>query len=317
MPTPTIQLLVNSEDYLFQKHLKRLLADLVLPEDRDFNFERLSVKGLAADQMLDRFRTPPMMGASRTVVLDQFELCKKDVLERLEPYFKNPEPTTNVILIASKIDGRLKFFKTFKEHGTVVEFKTLYDNKLAEFIVYEAKDRGLIIDLRAAQDLSDAVGNHLMSLVSELEKLALYVHPRNTITQADVGQVVAEGLVHNVFRITNLIGQKNLYESLNLARRMVEQGEPIIRLVALIIGHFRKLLLVSDSRGLASNELAKVIGVPPFFLKDYEQQAKRFGSESLKLIFKKLMVFSIGLRSSGAGPETLLEGFLQDLCLNS
>lgn len=314
MTTPVIQLLLNGEEFLLQRHLKRLFKKLIDPATRDFNFERVSARDRTGEQLVGAFQTLPMMADSRTVVVDDFETFKKDDLEALSSYFQNPNPQTHVILIADKIDKRTGFYKKFAKVGEVIEFKAPYANKVPAFIQQEAQTMGLLLEPGCADVLAEAVGTNLMSLVGELEKLKLYVHPGKNVTRKQVSDLVSTGLVSNVFAITNLIGQKRYHEVHKIYVRMKEQGEPVIRIVALVINHFRKLMLTKSFRG-GEKELASLLGVHPFFVKDYSSQAQKFSEEGLKGIYKGLMELSVGLRSVGASSETLFQGFLQGVCV--
>ena len=105
-------------------------------------------------------------------------------------------------------------------------------------------------------------------------------------------------------------------KSFSLFHRFHEQGEPVVRTVSLIISHFRKLLLLKEAQTQKTSEpLEKILGVHPFFVKDYLSQAKAFTQNDLRKIFTNLMSLSENMRSSNMSQETLFENFLQNVCV--
>lgn len=310
---PVIQLLINGEDFLLSRHLNGLLEKIVDPATRDFNFERVSAKELSGSELVDRFRTPPLMAAVRTVVVKDFDLVKKHDQDRVLTYLQNPSPQTNVILIAGKLDRRTEFYRKLSRLVAVIEFKAPYPNRVADFVWEQARQMDLRLEPAATGLIAEALGTDLRGIVSELEKLALYVWPKKDVTRQDVSALVAAGVVENIFAITHVIGERHFGRALALFRRMVDQGEPVIKIVALVVGHFRKLLLASAAG--PGEDLAALLGIHPFFVKEYRAQLKRFTPGELAWVYRRLMDVSVGLRSDGASPQTLFETFLMDVCI--
>lgn len=305
------QLLICGEDYLLERHLKRVLSQIVDSATRDFNFEKYSAKDVSISQSLEKIKTFPMMADSRVVVIENFDHYKAEDLEKMLPVLKEDLPT-HMIFIASKTDKRTKFYKTFSQCGEVIEFKKPYRNQLADFLRQEAKVLKVDLEVGVAELMVELVGTDLMSLIQELEKLSLYALPEKKVTKKDVQELVAQGLVDNIFELGNLIGQKKLSEASQLFERMIEQGEPVIKIVSLIIGHFRKILLTKEnSTSRSPQPLAQLLKVPAFFTKDYEKQARLFPLPELRKVYRTLMQLSEELRFSRIDRNLLFLNFIQ------
>lgn len=318
MSSPVIQLLISGEDFLCRRHLDAQLKKLVDPSMKDFNFERLSAREVKAEWIINSLNTAPMMAEHRVIVVDDLEALSKEDQEKLAGYFQNPNPQTHLFLVGEKVDKRTAFFKALEKTADVVEFKPIYENQLPRFVMEEARRLSLTIDASAATLLASLVGRDLGSLVSELEKLALFVHPEKTIRERHVIDLVSAGLVDNIFQITNLIGSKKYAAAHALMTRMQEQGEAVVKVVALVINHFRKLLLAKshlEKNPGDSQALPQILGVPSFFVKDYTGQIRLFSDDELKRIYQRLMDVSVQIRSTGASAETCFDAFLQRVCL--
>ena len=301
---------------MYRRYLGQLLAKLVEPETKDFNFDRVSARDMSFEKILSVLQTPPMMAERRTVLIEDFEDLSKKGQEAFESYLDSPNPQTVCVLITKKIDKRTTFYKKLKTIALIQEFKKPYPNQLPQFVQEHARELEVSLAPGLAQVLVEVVGQDLSHLVMELEKLKIYIAPRTQITKEDVLALSSQGLVDNIWDLASVLGQKDLSMSLNLFRRILEQGESVIALVAMAITHFRKLLLTSDFKAHPTEgPLEKVLGVHPYFVKDYERQAKGFSLEGLKKLYQRLMRLSEDLRSSQVSKELLFTNFLMEVCV--
>lgn len=307
-----IQLVINEEDFLTSRHVKKILKEWVDPAIKDFNFEHCSLREHALAKILTSLKTPPMMADTRTVVVDDLEILKKEDEEQLVRYFENPNPGTRLLLLTRKIDKRTALYKILIRVAKVYEFKRPYPNRVPEFIVQEANNLSLTLENGVAPLLAELVGGDLMSLVSELEKLKLFIHPQTRIRREHVTQLVGTGLVDQVWALGEKVARRDLNGSLELVRRMLEQGEAPIAIVALLVSQFRKVFLAQNhALRRLPQPLESLLGVPTFVTGEYMTQAKSFSALQLKKIFQRLMRLSEDLRRSGVSSPTLLNDFVQ------
>lgn len=334
-----IVLIINEEDFLAERFLKSLLEKYLDAATRDFNFDRVSARDTSLDRVADLCRTPPMMAASRTIVVDDFELAlkkavaaddtdtpsspakrKKTVLaDAFMAYLASPLAETHLILVARGADRRSRLYKAVAAAGTVHEFKRPYEDKLPAFVAEQARFIGLTISSEAAEHLAEVAGPELGSLAGELEKLLLYVHPRKAISLNDVESLAAQGAAVNVFALGETLARRNLSDSLRLYRRMAEQGEVAVKIQALLITHFRKLLLICEAidakRQAGDAELASCAGVSPYFIKGYRAQLKLTNQCALRKNYSRLMQLSTHSRLTGMSESAQMEDFVVQVCV--
>lgn len=296
--------------------MERVLKDWVDPATKDFNFESFSARDHALAKILSSLKTPPMMANFRTVIIEDLESLKKEDAEELAHYFDNPNPETRLLLLTRKIDKRMALFRILSKLATVHEFKKPYANRVPEFVNQEARTLGLSLEPGTATLLVELAGHDLMSLVSELEKLKLFIHPQTQVRREHVAQLVGAGLVDQIWALGEKVARRDLKSSLDLVRRMLEQGEAPIAVLALLISHFRKVLLAQDhTLRRLPQALESLLGVPAFVSGQYLNQAKNFSASELKKIFGRLMALAEDLRRSGVSAPGLLNDFIQSVCL--
>ena len=112
----------------------------------------------------------------------------------MEAWLANPSPTATVVFIApyEKLDARKRITKIMKEHATVIESKQLQGKDLFTWIQQEAGANGSRNWTGDAEFLVKMAGDDLLTLSSEIVKMATYLNGEGDIT-ADVIQSLVPG----------------------------------------------------------------------------------------------------------------------------
>ncbi|MBI4412214.1 MAG: DNA polymerase III subunit delta [Deltaproteobacteria bacterium] len=316
--TKPITILIGDDPYLLNRELTRLQKKYLEPATKDFNFDRFSAESTPPQRIIDALNLLPMMAASRLVIVHDADKIKKEDAEAWIAYFEKPSPTTQLVLVGQKIDKRLGLWKTAQKGGAMVELKSPYPNQLPSWILGEARLMGLKISSEAAYALGEALGPNPMALAAALEKLEIYISPRAEIGLSDVEAVGGVLLSKTVFDFTEKVGAKNLKEAMGILDGLVEQGEPLVRLVFMIVRHFRLLLLAHEglSNRLSETDLASRLGVHPFFVKDYSRQARQMTFEALRKTYRRLLACDRALKRSPLEPRHVVDRFLMQVCVS-
>lgn len=312
-----ITILVGEESYLVSRALVRLEKEVIDPAVKDFNYNQFSARSDSVAKILDCCALFPMMAEKRLVIVRDAEAIKKEDAETWLSYFNKPIPSTHLVLVASKIDARLKIWKTATDLRLVTSLKTPYENELPQWVMGEAKERGVSITSEAAHALSQSIGNSLMALVSALEKLKLYIVPETSIELKHVEEIVGPFFSKTIFDFADKVGNRKLREATAILNQMATKGEPFVLLLFMINRHFRLLLLAHEemNAGTAPPTIAKVLGVSPFFIKDYLNQAKKIPLKTLKKIYTHLLTTDRALKRSPLSNQHVMENFLMQVCL--
>lgn len=147
------------------------------------------------------------------------------ILETLDP------AQVQLIIAASGVDRRRSFFKAFSTRGQV-EFFNLpdlgranqaraYADQIAEMI----RARGLQADPHVPELFVEMIGADTRTVASELDKLALYVHPERRIREEDLRAVVAATRESIIWELTDAVVRGDARESVHLLRQLLAQGE--------------------------------------------------------------------------------------------
>ncbi len=306
-------LISGPERHLAFSAERQILKTVFGSEPETVDRFQLGTAKLAA--VLDCLKTASLLSPRRVVVATDADRLKKPDWELLQEYLINPNPQSVLILLAEEL--KAADLKKISGKAAVVECKKLYPNQLPQWINMEAKSSGLQISQEAARFLADCVGADLGAIHQSLEKLLLFVGAKKLIDLADVEKVIANTAQKNIFEMTNAIGNKKSAEAIRYLDNIFSQGEEPLRTFAMIVRHFRLLAKAQEilARGNGpETQLAKELGVHPFFAKDYAVQARHFRPKGWAKRFKALADCDRALKSSRVSSQLLLERLISKLC---
>lgn len=308
--------LCGDEPYLMEISARKLVDRLVPPDMRDFNLNVFYGTESKGGDIAEAAATLPMFAPWRVVLVKKADALPAAAQEILLASIQNPSPSTCLVFQGEKIDQRKKFFTELKKKGEIVEFKRLYENQLSAFVRNEVSLRGRRIEPAAAEMLVYLVGNNLSELVSELEKAFLYAGGRDSITVADIREIVSDTRVNSVFELADSLGDKEVERALRSLDTLLQGGEAPLLVLAMITRHYRQLWKVREllERKTPSQEIGKAAGINPFFLQGVVRQARNYNVPELQGIFGKLFDIDAAMKSGRGKADVLLEKFVLDVC---
>jgi len=310
-----IYFLYGADTYLKDECL-RLINNKSLTEDqRDFNYDSFYATEVNASRVKDAVETFPIMAERRLVIYKQVDKLKDKDWEQLDSLLKKPIDSCTLVLVAEKVDKRKKYYKSLSKNSTVVELKTPYDNQMPSWIDYIAAQEGLKLTPDANRLLFQLVGSQLIELKKELIKLKNHSE-KTELNEEDVLKTVSRIKIDSVFELTDAIGKKDKITALTSLAHLLEQGENEIAILALISRHIRILssLKLALKSGLRGAQLSSQVGVPSFFLKQYQAQVGLWSEKQIEKSIESLHQTDKALKSSPVSSHIWLENFILHTC---
>ena len=311
-------LLHGDEEYEREVVVASMIEALVPAQTRDFNLDVLRAERLEVLDFFQVYETYPMMAESRLIVLRDAEALAADQCRGLERVFVTPVETSRLLVVGGrKVDMRRKFFRELSRKGRALECRPPYDNQVPQWIQRYAKRQGIPIEREAVQLLSQYVGAKPRELVSEIEKLVSFAGVGRSITASAVEQVAGITRGASVFDLADALGKGQGKLAQELMRKLLNEGEEPTRAVVMVARHFQLLLKAKELRGksLPRDKMAAELGVAPFFLSGYLEQAQRRSTSWLWAGLSALKEADWRLKSQGRRQEHLvLELLVAKLC---
>ena len=282
-----------------------------------FNYDLVYGDETDAQEILSLCDTLPVLAERRLVVVRTIGALGSRETERLLPYLKTPVETTCLVLTGEKVDGRLKFFQALKEVAVTVDCSTLDVKAMPAWVQEQASVLTLRLDDAAREALVEASGGDLAVIRRELEKLAAYVAPSTAVTAEDVEAVRGRDAGGTVWDLLGALGRKDRGGALRALAKVLEAGEPPLRLLGLLASHWRQVWKAREqlARRVPEAGLARAIGVAPFRVRGLIEQARAYTDGDLARSFEFFRDADSRLKGGGRGTERqTLERLILALC---
>lgn len=308
--------LLMGEEFQRSEALSYLLQHLLEPSLRDFNLDIFNAENLSLETFAEAISSFPLMSPRRVVVINDCDKLKDSTLNELMGLISHLNNSTVLILVGDKFDLRKSFFAWCKRSGTVVEFKTLYENQIPAWILNRVRGYGKRISLDAIQFLIASVGVVPRELANELEKLIIFVGNKETINGKDAKEVVGFSRSVSIFDLCNAVGERKSVVAFAALNTMFREGEKPTEIVRMLARHFMILLKLKNiqEEQIPADSLPSRLGIAPFFLKEYIGQSKNFNLASLQTGLDLLLKADNQLKSGAVDEKIALQVLLYKLC---
>ena len=191
------------------------------------------------------------------------------------------------------------------------ESKRLYEDKIPKWISNMLNTRGLGIEPKAALILTEFLGNDLAKISNELEKLIIVLKKdENSITPAHIEQNIGISKDYNNFELNNALSQRNILKANRIVRYFQgnQKSHPLTLTITSVYFFFSKVLNYHFIKDKSRKNVATVLRIDPFFIKEYEQAAKNYPPPKTVQVIALLREYD--LKSKGFGNVTSSPGDL-------
>jgi DNA polymerase-3 subunit delta len=210
-------------------------------------------------------------------------------------YFEQVPDSTVLVLMEDDVATGQAFRKLqeLSRSGRVqiVTCEKLRKNDLPTWIRSRAQLRKVALDGPAVMDLAEFVGDELRQLDQELIKLGDYARGR-TVTREDVRKLVPATRVASVFDLVDALGGGNgALASRLLTHALDIDGEPPLRLLAMIARHYRQLLQLKalQAQGVRPPEIARTLGIFEWKMAALVNQSNRHSFTKLEGALERIL----------------------------
>ena len=207
-------LLMGEESYYIDTISDYIASHVLLPEECDFNQTICFGSDVTAVQVTDMAKRYPMMAEFQVIIVKEAQNIRS--LEALERYLKKPVKSTILVWCHKngKIDTRKKVIGLAQAMGVVFESKKLRDYQLPEFIQNYLKSKKATIDPKSCQMIANHIGSDLSRIVSELDKILIYLPNDNRrVTPDIVEKEIGVSKDFNAFELRNAIVSKDIFKA--------------------------------------------------------------------------------------------------------
>ena len=301
-----IYFFMGEEPYYIDKLTEFIENNVLQEHERDFNQTILYGRDVTMEDVISNAKRFPMMAEHQVVIVKEAQELAKSI-DKLESYAVNPQPST-VLVFAYKyktLDKRKKVTKNLAKTGLIFESKKLYENQVGEWINRVLSGQGYAIEPKATIMLVEFLGTDLSKISNELDKLKIILPKGHTISAKDVEDNIGISKDYNNFELRKAIGQKDQLKAYKIIDYFAQnpKDNPIVVTTSLVFSFFSQLLQYHGTKDKNPKNLASVLKVNPYFLKDYDLAARNYPMKKVSAVIATLR--DIDIKSKGVGANAL------------
>lgn len=250
-------LLMGDESYYIDSISDYIASHVLSSEECDFNQTICFGSDVTAVQVADMARRYPMMAEYQVIIVKEAQNIRS--LEALEKYLKNPVKSTILVWCHKngKIDARKKVIGVAQSVGVVFESKKLRDYQLPDFIQNYLKPKKISIDPKSCQMIADYIGADLSRIVSELDKILIYLpEDDRRITPEVVEKEVGVSKDFNAFELRNAIVSKGVFKANQIIKYFDNNPKAgsLYSFLPLLFSFFQNLMIVHYTPNKSSEQ---------------------------------------------------------------
>ena len=304
---------MGEEEFYIDNITNLFIEDVLTEEEKEFNLNILYGKETSVDQIISICKKYPLMSKHQIVLVKEAQDLSRS-FDGLIDYFKKPLDST-ILIINYKhksIDKRKSLFKELKKNAKVFESKKLYDNQVQNWINDTINSAGFSIDRKSVSLINEHLGNSLSKISNEIDKLLEIKKKEKIIELDDIEKYIGISKEFNNFELRKALGEKNYNKAFQITQYFSENpnSNPIVVTISIIFDFFNKLLLFHSNNTLNDTKIASLLGINPFFIKEYKTASINYDLKQVVRIISILRdydMFSKGVGVKKADPSLLKE----------
>lgn len=292
-------LLVQAGDPLLaEEALQGILAKLGKVIDLSMAMETFRAGQDSMETALAAAETLPFGTERRIVLLRDAERLKEPDLALLREYAANPVPTSLLLVVAVGLDRKSKLPQLFRKDQLVTAPQKRGDS-LRRWLRQRCKARGLQVSERALSFILENSGGNLQELDHMVDKLRLYYAGVDELDLEDVAPLVAPLASADIYQLPERISSGDTGAALKMVRRLFRQEEDALRILFILVSHFRTLLAMKGlhEEGRRRGEIQAQLKLDDWRYKKLQPYLGRYELSQLIDIYHQLMQTDLDLKT--------------------
>lgn len=295
-PLLPVYLLTGSDRPKVVRALRRLRA----------RFGEESIEHLAADEASgpDAVAACNALGlfaggeGGRLVIVEVVERWRKADVDAVAEYVRDPVPGAVLALVAGEALRSDALANVVGSAGRVLAFEAPKPRDLPAWVRAQFESQGGAVDADAARALVEIVGDDLVALATEADKIGTWGHGR-AISRADVEALATPAREAAAWAITDAWGDRDAGALFAAAEAELERRDPFaiaVRLaahVALVRG-----VKALAAEGLGARDIAKRVKLHEFRVRKAIGHADRYSQDELDAALVRLAALDAALKGA-------------------
>lgn len=319
---PRIVFIYGAEEFLIEHALNSFLNKFYPNRDKDYNFNKFHSDDIDVISLLDHCNSYSLLASENIVLIKGFEnyfkgRAKKNdpVLNKLVNYINEPSDSTVLIITCLNEDlvkGKAKVsaepFKSLLSNSYCIPFTKVYPNQFNDWIRDEFAKRGKKISEKGIYLILSQTQQNLRDIFNQIEKIDSYFLNVDTIPDDEISEIIGQSREFNVFELQKAVSRRNINSSIEICSHIMNTSDDSIKIIAILFSFFKNLLKFYEvsRKSISKFDLARSLGINPYFIEDYSIASKNYGMSEVEDIFLVLCDFDKMFKTSSPNQNVMM-----------
>jgi DNA polymerase III delta subunit len=297
----SIYLFLGEEEGEKDKIINKIIdMKIKIQDEKSYSTRRFHMESGELQDAAEFAMTASMFSESKVCVILNIDSLKiKSDDKRVLNELLNTLPDSNIIIMTSQENQPPSIIdKKESKNIKTVQFWRFFDNDISTYIISSIRKKDMKIDIPAVNHLINLTGRDIKKIDEALEILT--DSGEKSITPGIIKIYISDTKDVTVFEFVDSLFQKDKNCYLQLAK-VLDNGTHELALLQLIMKQAELIEKYNHLTGTDLNSEAAMqqIGINPRNTKTFLESAKRFPSDSIKIIFPLIHEADKRIKSTG------------------
>lgn len=288
-----IYILYGREHYLIDNAIK-LFKESLNESMIDFNLDILDGKEIMLNQLLSSIETLPFMDERKIIIVKDFELLmkgkKKNFSDKEEKIFAEhleniPDTTVLVFAVYGDIDKKKSIVNKINKNGIVYNCEKISDMDLFKWTRKRFDENQITIENAQVMYFIESTGYKdknneftLSDIENEIKKISSFAGKDTKVTNEIIDRLSQKKIENDIFKLIDYIGEKNSQNAIKILNDMINEGESVLGIFAMINRQFKIVLQVKAllNKGMNNKDIADKLKMSLFVVNKSIKISKNF-----------------------------------------
>jgi len=310
-------IVIHGEERFFHDELVQQIDKTIFKNraERDLNYHQFSGTEDALNEILKSCMSYPMLAERSLVIVREYNKLKFDDTESFGKYIINPQPTTLLVILAPKLPTN-RVTEELVARALSVQCRKPGDEEVYKWVNRKLKLAGIESEAESIQFLIENIGNNLLHLNHEVEKIINFIGKGNKLTVAEVSELTGFNREVNIFNLQKSLGVKNLDKSLKIGLQLLEQKDSLTAILPNLFTFFRRIWIVKQLRAknLNNRQILSEVKGNQFGYIDVFSSIENFSYKKIFSIIQTLEKTEVQLKTTQRSSESLFTILCYSIC---
>lgn len=306
-----LNLIIGEDKELVNFYLYEIVKKIDIDDDDKINYD-LNISMFS--DILDEASMISLFSNKKLIIGNNFSIDKltDNDLDYLNRYLNNLNKDVYIILIANKIDTRLKKYNLFKENFNVKDVSKVNNkDSIYDYIKNYIHSHNYKIDSMNIDYLQEKLGNDINNINLELDKIFLYLDEDKYIDRETIDLLITDGIDNIIYEFTNATLDKDYDKIVKMYNDFKKENIGLDYLIVSLSNSYRQALIIKilHNQGKSNLEISKIINKKEFYVKKMLERLYKYTESELANYLDNLFIIDKSIKT-GKSNFDILELFL-------